>query len=122
MRIVILLMLMLTSCIGSRARDHVGFPAIRFAWPDFRALCVLGDGDEDMIGGIDTAIEAGDRQMLPVRAMEVLEPSALVGVDVLLGEGEIGPNGAEQLRLEVRTFVSAYNTVVMPAGNPGWMF
>lgn len=111
MRWILVLVLVLASCAGSAARVESLLPALRLAWP-YIVRNVEGSMPSERVADLarrmGRALESGD----VVDGWEVLERAALLGIDVRLARGEIGPGVAESLRERVRMFGVAYRVLV----------
>ncbi len=103
MRLAILLML-LSSCVTGKVQERTLVPAIEAAWPGVRADAELGGLPVVELENIDDYVADGRLYMIVLPA---LESAALIGVDLRLVAGEIGPVGAGIMRDRVASFVAA---------------
>lgn len=103
MRFAILLML-LSSCVTGKVQERTLVPAIEAAWPGVRADAELGGLPVVELENIDDYVADGRLYMIVLPA---LESAALIGVDLRLVAGEIGPVGAGIMRDRVSSFVAA---------------
>tara|TARA_R110000737_G_scaffold47134_4_gene67040 strand:+ start:4639 stop:5076 length:438 start_codon:yes stop_codon:yes gene_type:complete len=101
---LVLLILLLSSCVTQRVQDRTLIPAIESAWPGVRADADLGGMQEIDLLEIDSQIASGALYMLDI---ERIESAALVGIDLRLVAGEVGPIGANVLRDRARSFRKA---------------
>tara|TARA_R110000850_G_scaffold272752_2_gene408185 strand:+ start:3831 stop:4268 length:438 start_codon:yes stop_codon:yes gene_type:complete len=104
MRLAILLMLMLSSCVTGKVQERTLIPAIEAAWPGVRADAELGGLAVTELENIDDYVADGRLYMIELPA---LESAALIGVDLRLVAGEVGPVGAGIMRDRVTSFVAA---------------
>tara|TARA_R110000737_G_scaffold84395_3_gene116944 strand:+ start:1487 stop:1921 length:435 start_codon:yes stop_codon:yes gene_type:complete len=103
MRLAILLML-LSSCVTGKVQERTLIPAIESAWPGVRADAELGGLPVVELENIDDYVADGRLYMIELPA---LESAALIGVDLRLVAGEVGPVGAGIMRDRVTSFVAA---------------
>ena len=103
MRLAILLLL-LSSCVTGKVQERTLIPAIEAAWPGVRADAELGGLAVTELENIDDYVADGRLYMIELPA---LESAALIGVDLRLVAGEVGPVGAGIMRDRVTSFVAA---------------
>tara|TARA_R110002153_G_scaffold132597_1_gene281598 strand:- start:328 stop:768 length:441 start_codon:yes stop_codon:yes gene_type:complete len=114
MKSILLALLVLASCATSRVQDRTLVPAFQSAWPGVRADAARGG-----LTGLeawDVAVETANVVQLRSLSVVDLESAALLGVDLQLVAGEIGPQGAAILRDRAATFrasVEEYTRVVL---------
>tara|TARA_R110002167_G_C12707228_1_gene655095 strand:- start:10324 stop:10782 length:459 start_codon:yes stop_codon:yes gene_type:complete len=120
--LVLVAMLSMSSCVSQRVRDTALLPAINTAYEGVRADAVVGGADPALLAAWDAGIEVGALAGLDIVN---LEAAALMGVDLRLVAGEIGPNGANIMRDRARNFRAAVdeylrsNTLVARAYREG---
>lgn len=107
MKSVLLALLVLTSCVTSRVHDRALIPSFQSGWPGVRADAALGGLGEPTLEEWDVAVAAAGVGALTALDVVDLESSALLGVDLRLVAGEIGPQGAAILRDRASTFRAA---------------
>jgi hypothetical protein len=115
--ITLLTLVSLSSCVTQRVQDRTLLPAIESAWPGVRDDAELGGMEEGQLLLWDVGVETGSLLGLDAAG---LESAALIGVDLRLVAGEIGPIGAGIMRDRARSFRSAVEeytrvAVVTPA-------
>lgn len=118
-----LVAVLLSSCIGTKARNDALLPAVRTAWPevrvDFERGVADGLNDADITAEqaatirneadlLDLALTAGDRvKLINVLYSTEIRPWASRGISAALDAGEIGPNGALLLSERLSNFSAA---------------
>lgn len=100
----LLLLLLLSSCVTGKVQERTLIPAIESAWPGVRADAELGGLPVVELENIDDYVADGRLYMIELPA---LESAALIGVDLRLVAGEVGPVGAGIMRDRVTSFVAA---------------
>tara|TARA_R110002153_G_scaffold9324_3_gene38611 strand:+ start:1472 stop:1918 length:447 start_codon:yes stop_codon:yes gene_type:complete len=102
--IALALMASLSSCVTKRVQDRTLIPAIEAAWPGVRADAEVGGMPVVELESVDSAVETGELWLIDLAAVEA---AALLGVDLRLVAGEIGPEGAGIMRDRVTSFIFA---------------
>lgn len=134
-----LLTLLLTSCVGTRARNETLLPAMELAWPG--VVTDFGNGVQDGIADGDLTEEAaaGLMEMADTMgaAIEARETGVIItlpwesqmrvwavrGIQSEVDAGRLGPNGAMILLQRVANFTAAVNVLsgaISLAAPPVW--
>lgn len=112
------LLLVLASCLGTKARENGLLPPMRAAWAGVRVDVQTGIDDAHLadpsaimsaVVSLDSAIQTGDVVALSVAPWTAIEPYGQRGIDVYLRNGDIGPMGAGSFRERLRQFGLALN-------------
>tara|TARA_R110000744_G_scaffold380215_1_gene500262 strand:- start:54481 stop:54876 length:396 start_codon:yes stop_codon:yes gene_type:complete len=90
--------------VTGKVQERTLIPAIESAWPGVRADAELGGLPVVELENIDDYVADGRLYMIELPA---LESAALIGVDLRLVAGEVGPVGAGIMRDRVTSFVAA---------------
>jgi len=90
----LLLVLLLSSCLASRAEDSTLVPAIVNAWPAVRSdVMEATTPPTQAVSDMDAAIEAESKALLRQVPWAVLNAAGADGIQNQLDAGTIGPNG-----------------------------
>lgn len=117
--VALTMLLALSSCVTQRVQDRTLLPAIESAWPGVRDDAELGGLEEGTLILWDAGVASGSLTGLDSAE---LEGAALLGVDLRLVNGEIGPQGAAIMRDRATSFrraVDEYTRVVVASADVG---
>jgi len=112
------LVLILSACVGTAARENVLLPALSVTWSVIVAPAITdGLAASDLpaeavelrlaaVERVQLLLDSGDaaKALTIVGIWPVLEPLALAGIEARLADGDIGPGVAASLRETVRLF------------------
>ncbi len=107
-------LLILTACVGSRARDNVLLPRMAAAFPAIAANAGGSEGPRASdIRTVEQALSE-DRFALPAAtaSWHRVRSAAVSGLDARAAAGELGPTVLEVLKTRVRKFDEAWALVV----------
>ncbi len=108
-----------SSCAGVTARKYVMIPAMEKMWPSIEKRVLRGLDSVDARAATIVAL-ASMRKMLKDKDIDsaaqirwdLLKAAALLGIDAMLDQEEIGPGVAESFREGIRIFELAFKRLL----------
>lgn len=105
-----LLLLLVTACAGTKARENMLVPAMQVAWPRIEAVAMLAatEAEAPVVVAFGAAVVSGDPERIAALPFEPVRVLALQGVAARLADGTLGQFGAGSYRESIRLFNEAW--------------